>query len=81
MSIHEFILILEREPSDADVDRLYGLFDDGTIATLVGVPQVMFHREATTLEEAIQTAIRDVREAELEVVRVEMEPTPLARSA
>jgi len=74
MKEHEFTLVLTTDPSEAEADRLYGAFDDGTISTIGGVPQIHFHREAGSLEEAIRSAIGDVRSAGFDVARVEMEP-------
>jgi len=74
MKQHDFTLILTADPNEAEADELYGTFDDGTISTIAGVPQVHFHREAGSLEEAIRSAIGDVRSAGFDVARVEMEP-------
>ena len=45
MRIYEFTLILTTDPNEEEADRLYSIFDDGTIATIAGVPQIHFHRE------------------------------------
>jgi hypothetical protein len=74
MKEHEFTLILTADPSEDEADKLYGVFNDGTIATIAGVPQIHFHREAGSLEEAIRSAIGDVHAAGFKVERVEMEP-------
>ena len=74
MKEHQFTLILTADPSEEESDKLYGTFDDGTISTIAGVPQIHFHREAGSLEDAIRSAIRDVRTAGFDVARVEMEP-------
>ena len=74
MKEHEFTLLLTADPTEAEADKLYGIFDDGTISTIAGVPQIHFHRETASLEEAIRSAIGDVRSAGFDVVRVEMEP-------
>jgi hypothetical protein len=74
MKEHEFTLILKTDPSEEEADRLYGCCDDGTLSTIAGVPQIHFHRAALSLEEAIRSAIGDVRAAGLDVERVEMEP-------
>lgn len=71
---HEFTLILTADPSEQQADRLYGRFDDGTIATIAGDPQIHFHRQAGSLEDAIRTAIGDVQAVGFTVERVEMEP-------
>lgn len=74
MKEHEFTLILNTDPSEEEADRLYGLCNDGTLATIAGVPQIHFHRESSSLENAIRSAIGDVRAAGFDVKRVEIEP-------
>lgn len=74
MKTYEFNLILEQEPDEAAADTLYGRVDDSSLATLAGVPQISFHREAVSLEAAIGSAINYVRSAGLETVRVEVSP-------
>ena len=74
MRVHEFTLILTADSNDEESDRLYSIFDDGTIVTMVGVPQIHFHREAPSLEDAIASAVIHVRKAGFDVVRVEIEP-------
>lgn len=78
---HEFTLILTSEPDEEQADRLYGRFNDGTIATSVGVPHVDFHRIAPSLEDAIRTAIADIRSEGFEVIRVEIEPETVAQAS
>ena len=78
MKEHEFTLVLTADPNEEESDKLYGAFNDGTISTIAGVPQVHFHREAGLLEEAIRSAIGDVRSAGFDVERVEMLPDALA---
>jgi hypothetical protein len=80
MKQHEFTLVLSADPDDEQADRMYGTFDDGTIATIAGVPQVHFHRDAESLEEAIRSAIGDVRSVGFDVARVEMEPNAVAQA-
>ena len=74
MKVHEFTLILTADPNEEEADRLYSIFNDGTLVTLDGVPQVHFHREAPSLEDAIGSALAHVRKAGFDVVRVEIEP-------
>jgi hypothetical protein len=81
MKQHDFTLVLTADPDDEQADRMYGKFDDGTIATVAGVPQVRFHREAESLEEAIRSAIGDVRSVGFDVTRVEMEPSTVAQAS
>jgi hypothetical protein len=77
MREHEFTLVLHSDPSEEEADKLYGVIDDGTISTIAGVPQIQFHRQAVTLEEAIRSAVNDVRSAGFDVERVEMLPDAL----
>jgi len=77
MKEHDFTLVLMADPTEDDADKMYAAFNDGTIATVSGVPQIHFYREARSLEEAIRSAIDDVRATGFEVARVEMEPTAI----
>ena len=79
MKEHEFTLVLSADPTEAEADAMYGKFNDGTIATIGGVPLVRFHRKAGSLEEAIRSAIGDIRATGFEVKVVEMEPDTLAQ--
>ena len=63
MKAHQFTLILTADPNEEEADRLYGIFNDGTLATIAGVPQIRFHREAPSLEEALRSAMANVRKA------------------
>jgi hypothetical protein len=74
MKEHEFTLILTAEPNEGEADKLYGIFNDGTIAAINGVAQIHFHREASSLEEAIRSAMENVRNGGFDVARIEMEP-------
>ncbi len=74
---HEFTLILTSEPNEEQADKMYARFQDATIATIAGVPRVDFHRESTSLELAIRSAIEDVRSLGFDVGRVEMLPDAL----
>ncbi len=78
MKQHEFSLILTAEPTEAEAERLYAMFDDGTVLTLEGVPQIHFHREAPSLEEAIRSALQTVTAAGFVVARVELAPEAVA---
>ena len=77
MKEHRFTLTLTADPNEDDADQMYGTFDDGTISTIAGVPQIHFHRRSGSLEEAIRTAISDVRSTGFDVQRIEMEPSAL----
>ena len=75
MKVHEFTLILTADPNEEESNRLYSIFGDGTLATIAGVPQIHFHREAPSLEEAIGSALVNVKKAGFDAVRVEIEPS------
>jgi hypothetical protein len=81
MREHDFTLILSADPDEEEADRLYGVIDDGTLSTISGVPQMRFHREGTSLEAAIRSAIANIRSAGFDVARVEIEPQALAQTA
>ena len=81
MKEREFILVLTVDPNEEQSDKLHGTFDDGTISTIAGIPQIHIHREAMSLEEAILSAVGDVRSTGLDVQRVEMQPDMLPASA
>lgn len=81
MKAHEFTLILTTDPNEEEAHQLYAIFNDGTLATIAGVPQVRFHREAPSLEDAIRSAMANVRKAGFDVARVEMEPDMVAQEA
>lgn len=74
MKVHEFTVILTADPNEEESDRLYSVFNDGTLVTTASVPQIHFHREAPSLEDAIGSALADVRKAGFDMVRVEIEP-------
>ena len=74
MKVHQFNLILTTDPTEDEADKLYAKFDDGTISTIAGIPQIHFHRESNLLEDAIRSAIGDVQSVGFTVERVEIEP-------
>ena len=76
MNKYDFTLILAEslELTDGIADALFEAgCDDGTPGTCNGVFSIDFHREAASLEEAIRSAIENVRTAGYEVTRVEIE--------
>ncbi|NOX57146.1 MAG: hypothetical protein GXP27_22475 [Planctomycetes bacterium] len=80
MKVHEFTLVLTAEPNEDEADKMYAIFNDGTLSTVAGVPQIHVHRQASSLEEAIRSAIADVRSAGFDVDRVEIEPKAVLQS-
>ena len=76
MNKYDFTLILAEslELTDSIANALFEAgCDDGTPGTCNGVFSIDFHREAASLEEAIRSAIENVRTAGYEVTRVEIE--------
>lgn len=76
MKKYDFTLILSG-PLELTEEIAEALFeagcDDGTPGTSGGVFLIDFHRQASSLEEAIQSAIANVKSAGYEVERVEIE--------
>lgn len=84
MRKYEFSLILKGSPdlSEELADELYGVgCDDASPGTCGGVFTIDFHREAETLEAAINSAINDVRAAHQEVERVLIEVSAASQTA
>ena len=84
MTKYEFTLILSGplELTEEIADELFEAgCDDGTPGTCEGVFSIDFHREASSLEEAIRSAIANVKTAGYEVKRVEMEAEAVAHRA
>jgi len=77
--LHEFSLVLNRPPTEAECNRLYeaGL-DDGTISTIGGISRIDVGREAGSMESAIREAIGQVGSIGLAVTRVEIEADQFA---
>jgi len=74
MKTHEFIVILADVDTMSDdlAERLFEAgCDDGSPYSRDGVAAIGFSREAPALEEAIRTAIADVRKAGCRVARVQ----------
>jgi hypothetical protein len=76
MKCWEFTLILRdiTEMTDSLASALYDAgCDDATVGSSCGVARVSFSREAAGLQDAIQSAVRNVRQAGCEIARVEIE--------
>ena len=76
MTCWEFTLILRdvAEMTDSLANALYDAgCDDATVGSSCGVARVSFSRDSDALQDAIQSAVRDVRKAGCEIARVEME--------
>jgi hypothetical protein len=83
MHKYDFTLILA-EPVELTDDLADALFaagcDDGTPGTCKGVFSIDFHREATSLEAAIRSAIEDVKTAGYAVTRVEIDAEAIVQT-
>jgi hypothetical protein len=76
MKKYEFTLIIP-EIDDATVDAVYGRFPDASIGKSHGVMYIAFDRESATLEDALKSAVRDLRRLGIDPMRVEMDvPEP-----
>ena len=74
MHQYDFTLIFVDSPELTPylADALFAAgCDDGTPGTANGAFCIDFHRKAATLEEAVRSAIENVRTAGYEIVRVE----------
>lgn len=84
MTKYEFTLILKGtwELTEEMADALFEAgCDDGTPGTCNGIGSIDFHREADSLESAIQSAIANVQSAGYKVERVEIEADALPQPA
>lgn len=84
MKKYEFSLVLTGplELTEELADKLFECgCDDATPGTCNGVFAVDFHREAESLEAAINSAIQNVRDAGQEVEQVQIEANAMPQSA
>jgi hypothetical protein len=84
MKKYEFSLILKGrlELTEEIADALFKAgCDDGTPGTCDGVFSVDFHREADSLEAAINSAIKNVKAAGYDVERVEIDAGAMPQPA
>ncbi len=84
MTKYEFTLILIEplELTEEIADKLFEAgCNDGTPGTCNGVFSIDFHREANSLEEAIRSAIANVKLAGYEVERAEIQAGAVLQSA
>ncbi len=76
MTCWEFTLILRDvgEITDSLANTLFDSgCDDATVGSSGGVARVSFSRESATLQDAIRSALSDVRKSGCEIARVEIE--------
>ena len=63
------------------VERLYERCDDATAGSCNGVSHVHFDREARSLNEAIASAVADLKMCGLDVERIEIDPADVLDDA
>lgn len=80
---YEFSLILTAtDVTDEQANKLYAVgCDDGSILSRGELTMVQFDREASTLDEALSSAIRDVEAAGFQVSRVEIDRQEVPQTA
>ena len=88
MRVYEFMLILETEPDQDRINRLYGFFGkngsapknvvDFTLVVKSGKPIVDCTVEASSFEAALEMVLPKLRDENLQVVRVEVDEVGLA---
>lgn len=81
MKNYEFSVVpTASELTDDACEALYEAgCDDGTIVTRNRVTHIAFDRSATSLEEALRSAIENVQAAGFQVARVQLEPEGLVK--
>ena len=71
MTTHVFSVVLDRVPTDDELDALFAAgCDDAAFSMEQGLSIAEFDREAPTLADAIVSAVRDIESARLVVMRV-----------
>lgn len=71
MTTHVFTVVLDRQPTDDELDALFAAgCDDAAFGTETGLPIAEFDREAETLADAIASAVHSLDEAGLVALRV-----------
>jgi hypothetical protein len=71
MTTRVFTVVLDRQPTDEELDGLYAAgCDDAAFGIEDGLPIGEFDREAPTLADAIVSVVRDVESVGLAVLRV-----------
>ncbi len=84
MNKYEFSVILKGSPelTEEIADQLFEAgCDDGTPGTCNGVFSIDFHREADSLESAINSAIKNIAAAGYAVEHVQIEAATMPQSA
>jgi hypothetical protein len=78
MTRQRFTVILKDTLNEEIVEQLYAQCDDASAGSCNGIGHVHFDRPAASLNEAIASAVADLRSCGLEVERIEIEADDLA---
>lgn len=80
MNEQRFTIILKGQHvlTESVVEQIYGCCDDASAGSRDGIGHVHFDRPATSLNEAIQSALSDLRACGVVVDRIEIEPEDLS---
>jgi hypothetical protein len=71
MTTHVFTVVLDRRPTEDELDALYAAgCDDAAFGMDGGLPVAEFDREAPALADAIASAVRDIESVGPKVLRV-----------
>lgn len=68
-----FSFTVAEEYSDETAETLYGIADDATYGSCEGKVSIDFDREAETLDAAIKSAAKNVRDAGLTITGLHMD--------
>ena len=75
MNTFDFTITIDQLVEDLDaIDAFYGRCNDVSMFNSGGVTKITFHRDATSLDDAIRTAVSDVQSAGYKVKQIEVEP-------
>lgn len=72
MSVYQFVLVVDREPTEEQIDAIFEFEDEPAVISSPreGIGEVEFEREASTLADAVASAVRDLESVGLRPVRV-----------
>ena len=75
MSLYEFTFTIDQFVEDLDViDGFYGKTGDASIAGEAGKTMIHFDRTAQSLDDALRSAVADVRSEGWQVLEISVEP-------
>ena len=79
MRQYRFTLILASDPTEAQIDRLYGVFQGAVLSGVqAGIPYLDCTIAAASFEEAVRHVLKPVRAEGISVERVEVDSDSLS---